>query len=473
MNLNLGLRDNGKPFTLPPDAAAQKFALLGVSGSGKTTLGHVMAEEFCKIGQPWIALDPVGVWWGLRAGQDGSPGGYPVVVFGGQHGDLPITKDSGRKIAEALTNEAVFAVIDLKMESKRFWHTFVTDFAMALLELNPREPRHIFIEEAPEFVPQKTRVELTARCKEAVERLVRLGRNNGYGCSLLSQRSATVDKDVLSQCENLFVLRSTGKHDYRALADWLVAAGSEVTEERKYLKHLAKLKDGHGWFWSPHWMGTLERIRVRQKETFHPGATRKVGVEQKTASMANVKEFVDRLKHQLSKVQVSVPSPKSDAGAPSTWDLRPTSRVPREKMTDSAHVGNGERDHEISEIARLRAELETERRLRQDVERRLAAVRATLKPQYEALSGLFKELATSGPSGFGVDRGAYETWLQKAPKRGIRVMLESLIDKGELTFEQLCTLSGAAPSTGYNYVGWLKQNQLIDQNGKSYRLKVV
>jgi len=110
--LNIGVTSSGRQFTLPFDAALQKFALMGISGSGKSSTATVMAEEMCKANLPWIALDPVSVWWGLRSNRDGSPGGHPVVVFGGDHGDLPLEKGAGAKIAEALVTESVFAVID-------------------------------------------------------------------------------------------------------------------------------------------------------------------------------------------------------------------------------------------------------------------------------------------------------------------------------------------------------------------------
>lgn len=105
-----------------------------------------MAEEMARAGLPWMCLDPVGVWWGIRAKPDGTPGGYPAVVIGGTHGDLPLDRADGAKIARALISENVCAVIDLSRESKKFWHTFVTDFALELMQLNPQTPRHIFLE---------------------------------------------------------------------------------------------------------------------------------------------------------------------------------------------------------------------------------------------------------------------------------------------------------------------------------------
>src|SRR5437762_4748977 len=185
-NLNLGLTVSGKQFTLPLDASVQTFALLAIRGAGKTSTAAVIAEEMCKASLPWICFDPVGVWWGMRANSEGKPSGFPVVVIGGEHADIPLEKNAGAKIAEALASENVFAVIDVSMESKHTWRQFLTEFSLGLMQLNPESPRHLFIEEAPEFVPQRTKVALTAQCKEDVERLVRLGRNGGYGCTLIS-----------------------------------------------------------------------------------------------------------------------------------------------------------------------------------------------------------------------------------------------------------------------------------------------
>jgi hypothetical protein len=151
MNLNIGLTTSGNKFELPYDTVVQTFAILAIRGAGKTCTATVIAEEMCKASLPWIAFDPTGVWWGLRSTYDGKPGGFPVVVIGGQHGDIQLEKDAGARIAEAVISENVFVVIDLKVESKHTWRRFLTDFSLKLLELNPDTPRHIFIEEAPEF----------------------------------------------------------------------------------------------------------------------------------------------------------------------------------------------------------------------------------------------------------------------------------------------------------------------------------
>src|SRR4029077_2681785 len=58
-------------LSLPEDAARWTFADLAIKGAGKTYAASVMAEEFLKAGVPIIAIDPMGIWWGLRNGIDG------------------------------------------------------------------------------------------------------------------------------------------------------------------------------------------------------------------------------------------------------------------------------------------------------------------------------------------------------------------------------------------------------------------
>ena len=61
-------------LSLPDDSALWTFADLAIKGAGKTYAASVMAEEMVKAGIPIIALDGLGVWWGLRVGVDGHEG---------------------------------------------------------------------------------------------------------------------------------------------------------------------------------------------------------------------------------------------------------------------------------------------------------------------------------------------------------------------------------------------------------------
>src|SRR5919204_489685 len=75
---------------LPVEAITQTFAILAKRGVGKTYTAAVLTEELLKAGLPVAVVDPVGAWWGLRSSADGKRPGLPVVIFGGERGDVPL-----------------------------------------------------------------------------------------------------------------------------------------------------------------------------------------------------------------------------------------------------------------------------------------------------------------------------------------------------------------------------------------------
>ncbi len=44
-------------------------------------------------------IDPAGAWWGIRSSADAKGEGLPVVIFGGEHGDVPRRSPSRRALA--------------------------------------------------------------------------------------------------------------------------------------------------------------------------------------------------------------------------------------------------------------------------------------------------------------------------------------------------------------------------------------
>ena len=80
---------------LPAAALDDRIAIVGTAGSGKTYAAKGFVERLLDIGARVAIVDPLGVWWGLRASADGSAASYPVVVFGGHHADVPIAAEMG------------------------------------------------------------------------------------------------------------------------------------------------------------------------------------------------------------------------------------------------------------------------------------------------------------------------------------------------------------------------------------------
>ena len=220
-------------------------AILGIRDSGKTYTGTEAAEELFDAGVPFVAFDPIGVWHSLRI--PGSGKGYPVVVAGGRHADLPLTKKNAGDIVRAAMAAGVSLVIDLfSIEmSKADWRAIVRECVEILLHENADHGlRHIFIEEAAEFVPQRPQDMLVY---SAVEKLVRMGGNSKLGCTLINQRSADLNKSVLELCANVFVHRQKGKNTILDLKKWFTLLDLSDAEQDKIADSLPNLKSGECW----------------------------------------------------------------------------------------------------------------------------------------------------------------------------------------------------------------------------------
>ncbi len=271
--MNIGTLTTGEPFILPDDVLTHTMAILAKKGAGKSYAAGVIEEEFCKAGLPFVVLDPVGVHWGIRSTADGKRSGFPVVVFGGEHGDVPLARYMGVAVAQAIVDDNISAIIDLTELSKGAWREFVADFCRELYRRN-KTPRHVFIEEATEFVPQTRRPELQV-AYEAVERLVRMGRNRGLGSTLISQRSAQIAKDVLTQIDILIAMRTVGPQDRKALLDMFegVLEEDQLPALATFKSKIASLPDGVAWVWSPEYLKAFQTVEIRERETYHAGAT--------------------------------------------------------------------------------------------------------------------------------------------------------------------------------------------------------
>lgn len=259
---------------LPIDAVTQTFGILAKRGVGKTYTACVMTEEMLKAGLHVVVVDPVGVWWGLRSSADGQGPGLPILIIGGDHADVPLEANSGKLVADLVVDERISAVLDLSNFSQGEQTRFMTEFADTLYHRN-REPLHMVLDEADAFAPQSPMPE-ERRMLGAIERIVRRGRARGLGVTLITQRPAVLNKNVLTQIEVLVTLRMTGPQDRKAIEAWVSAYGSEE-QGKELISSLADLPIGEAWFWSPAWLGVFTRVKIRLRETFDSSATPKAG----------------------------------------------------------------------------------------------------------------------------------------------------------------------------------------------------
>ena len=256
-------------LSLPLDAVTQTFGILSVRGAGKSNTAAVLAEEMFRAGLPFVVVDPVSSWWGLRSSGDGRGPGLAIPIFGGRRGDIPLEKTGGSVLADLVVEHRLSCVLDIAEFSEGDKIRLLIDFAERLYRKN-EQPLHLILEEADDYIPQRPFRE-QARCLRAWENIVRRGRARGLGITMISQRSAAINKNVLTQIETLIVLRTTSPQDRKAIEAWVEYHG----QSRELLESLPGLKDGEAWVWSPHWLGTLKRVQIRRRETFDSGATPK------------------------------------------------------------------------------------------------------------------------------------------------------------------------------------------------------
>lgn len=279
---------------------SQGNAILGIRDSGKTYTATLLAEKLFEAGIPFVAFDPIGVWRFLKV--PGKGRGYPVVVAGGKEPDLTLTPATAPAIVEAAMQNGISLVIDLfSIElSKADWRRIVRDSVKLLLHRNqPHGLRHVFIEEAAEFIPQKpTDWEVYAE----IEKLARMGGNSRLGYTLVNQRSQEVSKAILELCENVFLHRQRGKNALENMDKWLAITGT--SEQKEIIKSLPDLPQGECWAWLGGDNPTPPKhIKVPRKNSLHPDRRVMRGDDATTTKAAvDVGSFVSTLRNALPQI---------------------------------------------------------------------------------------------------------------------------------------------------------------------------
>lgn len=266
-------------ITLPLDAATRRLAILAQSGAGKSNTAVRIAEEMHRVGIPWVAIDPKGDWWGMRSDHRGTGPGLPIPILGGLHGDIPLDPHGGRAVADLVVDQRVSLILDVsEFETREAMWRFLADFGSRLLmrKASERQPLHLFLDEADQYMPQTTREGGSLpRCLGVWVRVVTKGRQRGLGSTLISQRSATVHKDALYMAEAMLAMRTVGprnRGDRPVVAGWFE---EHAIDGRAIIDILPTLLNGEALIASPVWLGITspERILMYQRQTFDSGAT--------------------------------------------------------------------------------------------------------------------------------------------------------------------------------------------------------
>src|SRR5690242_16644424 len=126
-------------LSLPVDVVTQTIAVLAKRRAGKSYTMRRLVEQLARAGQQVVLVDPKGDQWGIRSAADGKGPGLPLVILGGERGDVPLEVGAGEVVAKLVVEERVSAVLDLSLLRKKEVATFMTDFLENLYRLKARE----------------------------------------------------------------------------------------------------------------------------------------------------------------------------------------------------------------------------------------------------------------------------------------------------------------------------------------------
>jgi hypothetical protein len=338
-------------LSLPLDFVTERIAFLARTGAGKSGGMRVLFEEFLEAKQFVVFLDPKGDAWGIRAAGIGP--GYPVLVMGGDHGDVPLESSAGKVVAEFLVKERVSTVLDVSDFGKAGMIKFVTDLATTLYRRN-RDVLQFMLDEADMVAGEKF---YDPHCLEAIQLIQNKGRHRGFGVTVATQRSAMINKTVLYASGTLVAMQTTSPKDIKTVRDWLEVVASAETA-KQIVSALPTLKTREALVYSPQYLGSEpSRITFKTFRTFDSMRTPRPGeTRQQPKSLADI---------DLSVVQE---------------DMAAT--IEKVKAEDPRELNNiifGLK-REITELKKNAAPRERDTKRIQELTEQLAAERAKVKP---------------------------------------------------------------------------------------------
>lgn len=259
---------NMKTITeLPEGVLAQHIAVLGKTRSGKSSTIRLLVEGLLDQKKPVCVVDPKGDWWGLKSSADGKHAGYPIVIFGGEHADVPLNPHAGASIAELVATGNRPCIIDLGGWMVGDRTRFFVDFASHLFKLT-RGARWLVVDEVHNFAPQGKVLDPDAgKMLHWANRLASEGSGKGLTIIAASQRPQKVHKDFLTCAETLIAMRVIHPLDRGAIKDWLDGC-PDPERSRDILASLAGMKRGDGWVWSPEIGYGPEQVHFAKFKTY-------------------------------------------------------------------------------------------------------------------------------------------------------------------------------------------------------------
>ena len=138
--------------------------------------------------------------------------------------------------SDAIVKQGQLTILNLRGAAPDMQQMVTQALASMLFELrktNQLPPFFMIIEEAHNFCPERGFGE--AQSSKIIRTIASEGRKFGLGIAIISQRSARVDKSVLSQTGSQIILQVTNPNDLKAVSHSFEGVSSETEDEVKNL----------------------------------------------------------------------------------------------------------------------------------------------------------------------------------------------------------------------------------------------
>lgn len=284
-----------KTFAVPlADFATtgERDAILASSGMGKSYLTGVLLEETLENGTLVCIIDPEGEHFTLAER-------YPCLIIGGEHAHVPFDPDAVDLYTESMVASGLSTIFDLSeyidQEQQQYFGVIVD--SLFRVEQRYRRKVRLVVEEAQIYAPQSG---VGAGAKKALkgqdsltvsQRIAKRGRKRAIDSLWATQRPASLNKDILSQCNRFWFGGITSELDYKAIRPFLNEAGISFQD-------IKALQPGQFYFYAK---GKTEKIQVRKRFCKHAGATPDAGMTFQAATDRALDAVLGKLSKQLEK----------------------------------------------------------------------------------------------------------------------------------------------------------------------------
>lgn len=176
--------------------------------------------------------------------------------------ETEIFADKGTKIDD-LVKKGKTTIINLKGAAPDIQELVVNRLCSSLFELRKGDripPLMLVVEEAHNYCPQQGK----SACLKILRTIASEGRKFGLGMTIITQRAAKVDKNILSQCNAQVILKVTNPNDLKAIASSIEGLTPGMEDEIQRLPIGTAIVTGGG-------VSMPLLVEIRPRETKHGG----------------------------------------------------------------------------------------------------------------------------------------------------------------------------------------------------------